>query len=237
MKLGNPIRVTDGVFQIRAIGARVTVFIAGDEAMLVDAGMKGSSGLIAGGLKAMGLTLDSVKTLVISHRHPDHASGVAELLAGRKIAVMAHPLEAGILAGREYHPSPFQNKFMSGVTAPVLTRLYGGPITIDVELRDNDRVPFPFPVHVIHLPGHTAGSIALYLPEQQLVFVGDALQYKLGRKLSPPAAAVTDDVELATKSLHKLLELDFSALCFSHFPPMRTGAHEALRSMLYHEAN
>ena len=237
MKLGNPIRVADGVFQIRAIGARVTVFTAGDEVMLVDAGMKGSLGLIAGGLEAMGLTLDAVKTLVISHRHPDHASGAAELLAGRKTAVMAHPLEAGILAGRERHPSPFQNKLLADVTRPVLTKLVGGPITIDVELSNNDLVPFPFPVQVIHLPGHTAGSIALYLPEQRLVFVGDALQFKLGRKLSAPAAAVTDDMELATKSLHRLLDLDFDALCFSHFPPMRSGAYEAVRIMLNHSAN
>ena len=113
MKLGNPIRITDGVFQLRALGARVTVLTAGGEAMLIDAGMRGSSALILGGLDAMGLSLDAVKTLVITHRHPDHAAGVGELIDGRDVVVMAHPLEAGILSGWEDHPSPFQNKLVA----------------------------------------------------------------------------------------------------------------------------
>ena len=104
MKLGNPIRITDGVFQLRALGARVTVLTAGGQAMLIDAGMRGSSPLILGGLEAMGLSLDAVKTLVITHRHPDHAAGVGELIDGRDVVVMAHPLEAGILSGWEDHP-------------------------------------------------------------------------------------------------------------------------------------
>ena len=54
MKLGNPIRVAEGVFQIRAIGARVTVLTKGDEVLLVDAGMKGSSGLIIDSLESIG---------------------------------------------------------------------------------------------------------------------------------------------------------------------------------------
>ena len=232
MKLGNPIRIADGVFQLRAIGARVTVLTAGDDAMLVDAGMRGSFGLIEGGMEAMGLSLDAVKTLVISHRHPDHAAGVGELLAGRDVAVMAHPLEAGILTGREHNPNPFRNKLVARVAQPLLERVTGSPIDVDVELRDGDIVAFPFPVQVVHLPGHTTGSIALYLEEQKLVIAGDALQYKFGMRLGPPAAGVTEDPALALASLRKLLGLDFDAMCFSHFPPMRTGAYAALSAML-----
>ena len=44
VKLGNPIRVAEGVYQIRAIGARVTVLLAGGEALLVDAGTRGQFG-------------------------------------------------------------------------------------------------------------------------------------------------------------------------------------------------
>lgn len=237
MKLGNPIRITDGVFQLRAIGARVTVLTAGAEAMLVDAGMRGSFGLIAGGLDAMGLSLDAVKTLVISHRHPDHAAGVGELLAGRDITVMAHPLEAEILTGREDNPSPFQNKLVARVTQPLLEMVNGNPINVDVELGDGDIIPFPFPVQVVHLPGHTEGSIALFLPEQRLVIAGDAMQYKFGIKLSPPAPGVTEDPGRAMESLRKLLDLDFDALCFSHFPPMRSGANEAFKTMLHQRAD
>lgn len=235
MKLGNPIRVADGVSQVRAIGARITVLTAGHEAILVDAGMRGSYRPIVSGLDALGLSLDSVKALVISHRHPDHSGGVGELIAGRSIVVMTHTLEAGILAGRERHPSPFHNKLVAKVTGPVLARIDGSPINIDVELREGDIIPFPFPIHVVHLPGHTAGSIALFLPDQKLVIIGDALQHKLGRQLTPPAASVTDNLEQAVDSLQKLLDFDFDAICFSHFPPMRREAYEALRKMLHQQ--
>ena len=236
MKLGNPIRVAPGVFQIRAIGARVTALAEGNDVILVDAGMKGSSGMIAESLESIGLSIDMVKTLVISHHHPDHAAGAAELIEGRDIAVMAHRLEAGVLTGREQPPNPIQNKLVARITAPVMEKISGSPTRVDVELEDGDLIPFGFPVQVAHLPGHTAGSIALYLPDRRLVIIGDALQYKLSLKLNPPATGVTEDPEQAMESLRKLLSLDFDTICFSHFSPMRSGARAALSSMLSQHA-
>lgn len=233
MKLGNPIRVAEGVYQIRAIGARVTVLAHGDEIILVDAGMKGSSGMIIESLEAIGLSIDRVKNLVITHRHPDHAAGALELVSGREIAVMAHRLEAGVLTGVEPPPAPVQNNLVSRITTQVIERISGPPTRVDVELEDWDVIPFGFPVQVVHLPGHTAGSIGLFLPDRKVVIIGDALQYKLSLKLSPPAQGVTENPEQAIESLRKLLDLDFDAICFSHFSPMRSGARAALSSMLW----
>ena len=61
-----------------------------------------------------------------------------------------------------------------------------------------------------------------------MVIIGDALQYKLTWKLSPPAVDVTEDPKQAMESLQRLLRLDFEAICFSHYPPMRSGGHAAL---------
>ena len=232
MKLGNPIRVADGVYQIRAIGARVTLLIAGGQALLVDAGMRGSSGLITSGLDALGISLDAVRSLVLTHHHPDHASGVTELVSGRRISVMAHRLDSAVLTGRHVQSSSTRTPLVARFAPPVLHRMSGGPIAVDVELEDGDEVPFTLPVRAVHLPGHTAGSIALYVPDRRLVVIGDSLQYRLGRKLSPPAAAVTEDPAQALASLEKLLRIDFDAICFAHFPPMRTGAKAGLRAML-----
>ena len=232
MKLGNPIRVVNGVFQIRALGSRVTALIGDDRALLVDAGMKGSGGLILTGLQELGVDADSVSGVVITHYHPDHAGGVQELVYDRDIDVMAHRLDARILAGAVEQPNPFQHKLMARLTAPVLERVNSPPTPIDTELEDGDVIPFDFPVQVVHAPGHTAGSIALFLPDQKLLIVGDALQYRLGRRLTPPAAAVTQDPEQAMESLRNLLKLDFHTICFSHFPPFHGGARAALRQMI-----
>ena len=232
MKLGNPIRVVNGVFQIRALGSRVTALIGDDRALLIDAGMKGSAGLIQSGLQELELSADKVTGVVVTHYHPDHAGGVLELVYGRDITVMAHRIDARILAGAVEQPNPFQHRLVARLTAPVLERVNGPPTPIDTELEDGDVIPFDFPVQVIHTPGHTAGSIALFLPEQKLVIIGDALQYRLGRRLTPPAAAVTQDPAQAMESLRKLLKLDFHTICFSHYPPFHGGARAALRQMV-----
>ena len=74
---------------------------------------------------------------------------------------------------------------------PILTRLMGNPVPVDDHLEDGDTLPFGIEVRVVHLPGHTPGSIALHLPERRVIIIGDALQCKLTWRLSPPAAGVT----------------------------------------------
>ncbi len=232
MNLIKPVQVVPGVFQIRAMGARVTVLFEDDEVMLVDTGLKGGSGIVFAGLQGAGLSKDLILTVVITHHHPDHSSALAELVAGTGITVAAHRLEAGMIDGRQVRPNPLQNKLVARLTQPVMDRLDGGPVAVDVELDDGDVLPFASPVQVVHLPGHTPGSIGLYLPDKKLVIVGDALQYRFARRLSPPAPGVTRDPMQAMRSLRKLLKLDFDTICFSHYPPMRSGAKAALSKLL-----
>ena len=169
---------------------------------------------------------------MLTHYHPDHSGGLAELAAGRDITLAAHHSEAAIIEGREPPPNPFRSKVIGSAAQPFIARMAGRPAPVHEQLSDGDTIPFGAEVRVVHLPGHTRGSIAVYLPEKRAVIVGDALQYRLGRALSPPARGVTQDPETAMKSLAKLLDLDFDAVCFSHFPPMRTGGHQALRKLL-----
>ena len=236
VRFNQPIPITDGVFQVRAIGARVTVLVEGGDVLLVDAGLRGSLGAIARGLEALGLSRDQIGRVVVTHAHPDHSGGLGELVAGRRIAVAVHRLEADIVAGAAVAPSPLQNGLLATMTRPVLAWLMGSPVPVDDRLDDGDIIPFGTEVRVIHLPGHTEGSIALYLPEKRIVIIGDALQYKFAHRLSPPAPGVTQRPREAMRSVEKLLDLDFDAICFSHFPPMRSEPHEALRWLVRRHA-
>ena len=236
MRFGQPIPITDGVFQIRAIGARVTVLAEDGDALLVDAGFRGSAGVITQGLEALGLSPDRIGRIVVTHAHPDHSGGLAELVAGRDIGVAVHRLEADIVAGAVPAPSPLQNGLLAMAARPVLARLTGGVVPVDDRLDDGDVVPFGTEVRVVHLPGHTPGSIALHLPAKRAVIIGDALQYKLGWRLGPPAQRVTQRPRQAMRSVEKLLDLDFGVICFSHFPPMRDDPREALRRLIQRQA-
>ena len=232
MKFGSPIQIAKGIFQIRAIGARVTLLARDGEALLVDTGLKGSSGAIESALDEIDLSLDQIRRVVLTHYHPDHSGGLSELVAGRKMRVAVHRAEADIIAGGEPLPNPMQNKLLAKVTQPVMETLMGDPVPVDDRLDDGDVIPFATEVRVVHLPGHTAGSIALYLPSEKIIIVGDALQYKLAHKLSPPAPNVTQRPYEAMKSLAKLLKLNFDTICFSHYPPLREGSYAALRVLI-----
>ena len=219
MIFGKPIQVTDGVHQFRALGARITVLIEDGRVILVDTGLQGSLIPITGGFKDLGLTLDQLDTVVITHSHPDHCGGLAEVVAGRNITVAAHREDAEVISGLKPAPNPLQNEFFARMAEPVLPKLMGSQVPVDLLLEDGDSIPFGAEVRVVHLPGHTAGSIALHLPAKRVIIIGDALQYKFSRKLTPPSHRVTQDPEEALRSLEKLLDLDFDIICFSHFRP------------------
>ena len=232
MIFNKPIRVTDGVFQIRAVGARVTVLIDDGRVLLVDTGLQGSRRAIADGLKDLGLSLDQIDVVVITHAHPDHWGGLGEIVDGREIAVAAHRLDAEIIAGTETPPNPLKNELLAKMAEPVLPKLMGSLVPVEHRLEDGDVIPFGMDTRVVHLPGHTAGSIGLHLPSKRVVIVGDSLQYRFAWKLSPPSEGVTQHPEEAMRSLEKLLDLEFDSICFSHFPPMRKNARAALRKMI-----
>ena len=231
MKLGTPIEVVSGVSQIWAIGARVTVLTDGDDTVLVDAGGRGSLGPISTGLDALGIPQDRMGLIVLTHYHPDHSGGLARLAQATSAKVATHRLEADIVAGKEPAPSPFRNGLLARVTRVFLGPLYSNPVDVDYLLEDGDRLPVGQEIVVVHTPGHTAGSICLYVASKRLAIVGDALQYRR-RRLGPPASSVTQDGEQARESLKKLLPLDIETICFSHFPPLRRDARGSLRRLI-----
>ena len=68
-------------------------------------------------------------------------------------------------------------------------------------------------MEVIHLPGHTAGSIGLWCPERKLLWVGDAMNCFVWLFL-PEAQSL----ETYIASLHKAAALPFTHMLQSHEP-------------------
>ena len=68
-------------------------------------------------------------------------------------------------------------------------------------------------LEVVHLPGHTAGSIGLFLREERLIWVGDAANDFVWLFL-PEAQSLS----VYRDTLRKLRGLDFDLMIQSHFP-------------------
>ncbi len=228
-----PITIAPGVHQLRALGARVTVLQAPDGVVLVDTGSRGSLHVIAAGLKALRVAPEKVRLIVLTHCHPDHAGGLAELVEYTSAPVAIHHSEAGIVRGDDPAPSFLRRQALQNAH-PFFGMFSGRPVAVRYPLEDGDLLPETEGVRVIHTPGHTEGSICLYVESAKVLIVGDALQFRFG-KLLEPSWLFTRDPELARASLAKLLNEDFTTLCFSHFPPIQEDAREMLAAFLSDE--
>lgn len=89
---------------------------------------------------------------------------------------------------------------------------------IDNVVRDGDVLPYMGGLHIIHTPGHTPGSMCLFLAKSRVLIAGDTIinnEDRLSRPL--PFRAERDEAE---QSLRKLAQLDFDICCFGHGPPL-----------------
>ena len=226
-----PVEITDKIHQLRLFGARITLISTGTETVLVDAGPRGSKGTIMSGLRALGTTADQIHMVALTHHHPDHSGGLAGVISATGARVAVHELDAGIISGAEDLPSPWPNPLLPTIVSPFLSTVYGTRVDVDHLLHDGDILPGHEDVTVVHVPGHTPGSICFLVSSRGVLIVGDSLQHRFG-KLRPPSRAVTSNYNQAVKSLNKLLQLDFDVIAFSHFPPVKKQAKKMLRAML-----
>ena len=225
-----PLPVLPDVFQIRAIASRVTVLAGEDGLVLVDAGGTGSRRLIEAGLRDAGYSLQDVRLVAVTHYHPDHTGGLGPL-SEASIPIAAHEDDAPIISREVEYPSPFKDPALGVMTKPLIRSVAGKSVPVTYRLRDGDTLPTADGIRIVHTPGHTPGSMCLYVESKKLLIVGDAVQYSHG-VLTPPARSVTHDFDLAMESLKKLVQIDFQTICFSHFSPMREGAPESLKALI-----
>ena len=216
-----------GLYQLRALGAKVTALVDGDSVVLVDAGWRGSLPLIAQGLEQVGASIRQVRLIVLTHCHPDHTAGLATLVDATGAAVAAHRDEAPFIAGEVPPANPLRWRLLAWPIHPLLPLLYGPPVAVDYRLEDGDPLPIRPDIRTIHTPGHTPGSISLHIESTGDLIIGDALQYRF-RILTPPSAIISWDSRQALASLRKLASLDFETIWFSHFPPLKRDARASL---------
>src|SRR6266446_4734755 len=94
----------------------------------------------------------NVKAIVSTHAHIDHVGGLSKLHQYTGAPVLMHRDDLPL-----YQAMEMQAAFL-GVLTPELT-------DVDQLLKEGDVLHWgPFEAQVIHTPGHTPGSVSLYLP-------------------------------------------------------------------------
>jgi glyoxylase-like metal-dependent hydrolase (beta-lactamase superfamily II) len=190
----------------------------GDEVTLVDTGPAGSDALIADALAGLGLDRDAVVRVVLTHFHQDHAGSAAAVRAWAGAEVVAHAADAPIVRGEVAAPVPdllpVEEELLAQVTAGMPP---APPCPVDREVVEGDVLAFGPDAHVLHVPGHTEGSLALHLPAARVLFTGDTVAAHAGAAVLGPFNL---DRARAAASFRRLVALDVDLALVGHGEPI-----------------
>jgi hydroxyacylglutathione hydrolase len=104
-----------------------------------------------------------VKAIIITHAHIDHIGGAQKLKAATGAPVYMNSSDQEL-----YDHIDMQAQWL-GVAPPAKTE-------IDVDAREGQSIQLgPAEFHVLDTPGHTQGSISLWIPAENKLVAGDTL--------------------------------------------------------------
>jgi glyoxylase-like metal-dependent hydrolase (beta-lactamase superfamily II) len=206
---------------------------------IIDAGLPGYWSDLPNELAAMGRSLDDVRAVVLTHGDTDHIGFAERLRRERGIPVYVHELDAGRARGEVKKPMSSWGPVKIGPLAGFLfyTARKGGlripPVTELVTFTDGATLDLPGSPRVIHLPGHTPGSVAIHVPAVDTVFMGDAFTTRsvLTGAEGPQPGPFTLDPEEARASLSKLDAIEATWVLPGHGHPWNGGLAAALRQI------
>jgi glyoxylase-like metal-dependent hydrolase (beta-lactamase superfamily II) len=202
---------------------------------IIDAGLAGHWRDLLAELTTMGRTLDDVKGLILTHGDSDHLGFAERLRRDHGVPVYVHPGDADRAKGGAKPATAKQSMRLGGLLSFVAYSLRKGGmrttyLTEVVEAHDGETLDLPGEPQVIGLPGHSAGSIAIYVPIADAVFVGDGLttRHVLTGAQGPQPAPFTDEPDQAISSLRKLVPTGARWVLPGHGTPFDGGVEAAV---------
>ncbi|MGD0279361.1 MAG: MBL fold metallo-hydrolase [Smithella sp.] len=170
--------------------------------VLIDSGAGKSFSQIVRNIEMLGLNPANISHLILTHCHIDHIGSAPFFKKQYDTKILIHELDARAVEGGDSLKTAAN---WYGTTFP--------PTAVDRKLKGaHETLTFGREeLHGLHTPGHTPGSIALYLDrEGKRVLFGQDIH-------GPFHAAFGSDIEAWKKSMQALLNLDADILCEGHF--------------------
>jgi hydroxyacylglutathione hydrolase len=186
-------------------------FIFGDRICLIDSGVAGAEAVILDYIKNAGRDPREISRIIFTHSHPDHigAGPALKKQTGCKLAahIDAKPWIENV--DQQYAQRPVGNFY----------DLVGGPVDIDLGLKDGDRVDLGGgeTLEIFHTPGHSKGSISILYNKDRALFTGDAVPKQ---KTVP----IYEDVAVSIESIKKLKQINGLEILMASWDDPQLGA-------------
>lgn len=218
--------------------------------LLIDTGMdtEESFSVLSASLSSIGVSWRSIKTILVTHMHPDHIGLLPRLLKLTGAKLMMHRAEAAqlnavVAAGRP--PWIDAGLAIAGAPHSVSVAIHHSlqhlrdalqAVEPDVLLEGGEEIPTAIgPAHIVWTPGHSVGHVCVYWPQRRALYSGDHLIEKITPNIAwmPERDCLGEYLE----SLAKLVPYEIDIVQPSHGEPFsahtqwiaRTTAHHAAR--------
>jgi ribonuclease/clavin/mitogillin len=158
-----------------------------------------------------------VRRIVLTHHHFDHTSGASQLRDETGGRTVLHGEEVGFLKDwkaevpQDIEVPEDQKELAEQIEKFRKQAAEAGP---DEKVADGDTISVgDLTVEVVHTPGHTLGSMCLYLREERALFTGDTALGLGTVAISPPPHG---DMALYLESLERLKGYDCAVMLPGH---------------------
>lgn len=201
-------RITEGVYLVGGMDyshpqdAAVYVVSCGEGLVMIDCGAGKEPDVIVDNIREAGLDPGGLTTLVLTHCHVDHIGSASFFRERFRCTVVAHDLDADAVESGDpsLTAARWYNTRLPKTT--VDSRLTGELETITCGSDE---------IHCLHTPGHTPGSISVYIDRQgQRILFGQDIHGPFNREFR-------SDIAQWRRSMEKLLALEADVLCEGHF--------------------
>jgi glyoxylase-like metal-dependent hydrolase (beta-lactamase superfamily II) len=202
---------------------------------IIDAGLAGHWRELLTELTSMGRTLDDVKGVILTHGDGDHIGFAERIRRENGVPIFVHAADASRAKGGPKPANAKQRMRLGGMLGFLAYTIRKGGarttyLTEVVEIHEGETLDLPGAPQIIGLPGHSEGSIAIYIPAVDAVFVGDGLTTRdvLTGKKGPQPAPFTDEPEQAIESLQALIPTGAKWVLPGHGMPWSGGVAAAV---------
>lgn len=221
--------VADEVYRFGADGVNWYLVADDGELTIVDAGLPDHWELLHEGLDALGFDLSDIEALILTHTDADHI-GFAERLQSHGVPVWVHvdEYDDALTGGRDMPPRVFLNMWRPSCIRFMLALWRAGVFSVEgitepKTFEGGEELDVPGSPTTVHVPGHTVGQTAFWVPDRRVLFSGDSLvtiDVKTWNTWDPNVTEFSDaDPYRAERSTQRLAAYHDVTLLPGHGPP------------------
>ena len=194
----------------------------GDASVMIDTGMVGEPIFIKRLVRRLGLKPTSIKAILLTHGHIDHAGNLAWLKEWTGARVFAHAAEQRHINGN--YPYEGITRWCGRLEAVARFLFRYRVATIDEFITDGQQLSFWDGLRIVHLPGHTLGHCGFYSAKHDLLFSGDMMASYFFNVHKPPAILNSCPNEFPA-SVEKIRQLAPHLIIPSHYDRLDGELH------------